>query len=141
MTTIYIIPASIILALAIGLVSVNSARAESAVEAEQPVRRLAYRTKDWSAMEAHLEDRLEQLVAEGKLTPEQQALIITKHQELKTRKQAQMESWSQMTPEERRAASEAHRQSLQNWSQENGFDALGLFGGQNQQGQRTHKNF
>lgn len=68
------------------------------------------------------EERLNQLVADGKITATQKQLLIAKHQELMEQHQSKHESMQDMTVEERRAEREAHRQALEEWAEQNGID-------------------
>lgn len=76
-------------------------------------------------MEVRFEGRLDQAVADGKITEEQKQLILAKHEELRAQHQQEMEQMQGQTPEERREAMEAHHQEMQQWANENEID-LGL---------------
>ena len=77
-------------------------------------------------MNARVEGRLDQAVAEGKITEDQKQLIITKHGELQTEREASIDSWQGMTQEARREAMQKKHDELKAWAQENGID-LGMF--------------
>lgn len=74
-------------------------------------------------METMFESHLTQLVKDGKLTDAQKTLILNKRNELKTQKL----DLSNLTPSERRAKLEAQRQSLEDWSKQNGIDINLIF--------------
>jgi Skp family chaperone for outer membrane proteins len=81
-------------------------------------------------MQAKMEERLTQLVTDGKITDAQKQLIIAKHTELKTKHQAEMETLKDKTPEERRAVMEKRRTELEAWAKANTIDPqyVGMFG-------------
>ncbi|MBP7876114.1 hypothetical protein KA012_03930 [Candidatus Woesebacteria bacterium] len=81
-------------------------------------------------MEAQLETRLNQAVTDGKLTDAQKQLILTKHQELQTQREADQADQSSKTPTERRAAMESRRTELENWATENNIDPSFMAEGQ-----------
>ena len=86
------------------------------------------RSEREAQMQTRFEDRLSQLVTEGKLTNEQKAAIIAKHNELKSEKQASWESWQNMTPELRQADRQAKQANLQKWAEANNINLQYLFG-------------
>lgn len=67
--------------------------------------------------EKNREERLAQAVTDGKLTEEQKELLLAKQKEEK----ALMESLKDKTKEERRAAMDEHRKSMQSWGEEHGI--------------------
>jgi hypothetical protein len=73
-------------------------------------------------MAARMEERLSQLVTDGKITETQKQAIIAKTAEMKTQHEAKMEKFALMSDEERKAAMEAERTSLEAWAKENGID-------------------
>jgi hypothetical protein len=73
-------------------------------------------------MHARYEERLNQLVSEGKITEAQKQLIMQKHEELKANHETEFEALKDKTPEERRAFMEQKKQELDTWAQENGID-------------------
>jgi hypothetical protein len=79
-------------------------------------------------MQAQHEERLNTLVEEGKITEEQKAAIIAKQEEMRQEREANMGSRKDLTPEERKAEMEEHRNEMQAWADENGID-LSLIGG------------
>ncbi|MCA9308394.1 MAG: hypothetical protein R3B92_02710 [Patescibacteria group bacterium] len=72
-------------------------------------------------MQATREERLNQLVAEGKLTEEQKAQLLTKMQEHHTEM-------------------EEHREEMQNWATENGIDLSLLHMGGAKHGRGLHRH-
>jgi NADH dehydrogenase/NADH:ubiquinone oxidoreductase subunit G len=69
-------------------------------------------------MQARQEEKLGQLVSEGKLTEEQKQTIIAKKQEL----QQNRPDFDSMSEEERRAQKQAHQEEIKAWAEENGID-------------------
>lgn len=68
------------------------------------------------------EERLNQLVTDGKITKAQRLLIVAKQAELEATRQTMMDNMLSKTPEERRAVMDAKRQTLDTWAQEHGID-------------------
>ncbi len=73
-------------------------------------------------MKQREEQRLSQLVTDGKITEAQKQLILSKRQELMAERQSERENFQKMTEEERRATMEKHSKALQEWAQANGID-------------------
>lgn len=73
-------------------------------------------------MQADYEERLTQLVSEGKLTEQQKQLILSKHAELQANRQSVIEGMKDKTDEERKVAMNTERQELTDWAKENGID-------------------
>lgn len=69
-------------------------------------------------MKAKFEERLEQAVADGKITAEQKQLILAKQAEM----QANRGQWQDLTPEERKAKMGEHKEEMKTWAEENGLD-------------------
>jgi hypothetical protein len=78
-----------------------------------------------------LEDRLTQLVKDGKITEAQKQAIINKFNELKNNRQANIDKFKNMTPSERKSAMQQERTDLQNWATQNGIDLKIIFPGVN----------
>ncbi len=72
-------------------------------------------------MEKRLEERLQAAVDAGKLTADQKAKILTKHEEMEKEREANREAMKDKTPEERRAAMEQKRTELEQWAKDNGI--------------------
>lgn len=81
-----------------------------------------------AAMQTRIEDRLTQLVTDGKITEAQKQALIAKMDELKSEHEADRENWKDMTPEERKAAMDTHREELKSWAEAQGID-LSVLGG------------
>lgn len=77
------------------------------------------RTEREATRQAKFEEHLTQAVKDGKLTEDQKAKIIAKATELKTAREAKKEEMKDKTPEERRAAKEANRATLEQWAKDN----------------------
>jgi len=88
-----------------------------------------FRTKRQAQGQQRLEDRLNQDVADGKLTPAQKELILNKHQELQSKRGNKPDNWFSLSPEERRSYMDAQRQEMQTWAKDNGIDTGYFFGG------------
>lgn len=74
-------------------------------------------------MQFRSEERLNQVVEEGKITEEQKGLILAKREEMRERQ----EEMKNLSFEERKAAREEHREEMENWAEENGIDLEQLF--------------
>ena len=90
-------------------------------------------------MQAREEERLNQLVTDGKITEDQKTLIQNKHKELRTERESNKDNFKDLTPEERRAQMEEKKTELKTWADENGIDVSYLmpdFGGIGPRGPR-----
>lgn len=76
-----------------------------------------------------MDERLSELVKDGKLTNEQKTLILNKIKELQDKRESEKDSLRNLTPEERKSKMEAARTDLQNWAKDNGIDLKYLWGG------------
>lgn len=72
--------------------------------------------------EARFEDRLTQAVKNGKITETQKQAIIAKEKELQAQREANKESFKNMSEEERKTVREKERAALEQWSKENNID-------------------
>jgi len=99
-----------------------------------------HRQERQSQMQARFEERLNQYVTEGKLTQDQKALILAKHQELRSERLANQGNWQNLTPEERQSQMQAQHEEMETWANANGIDTSIFFGlggnGQRMQGFR-----
>jgi uncharacterized protein (DUF3084 family) len=75
-----------------------------------------------AARREHEDQRLSQLVAEGKLTQAHKQLLIAKRDELRTQRQKERDTFRNMTLKERRAIMEKRHQALETWAKANGID-------------------
>lgn len=66
--------------------------------------------------------KLDDAVAQGTITEAQKQLILAKQEELRADKQADLENWQNLTPEERRTQMQAHREEMQTWANDNGIN-------------------
>jgi len=83
-------------------------------------------------MEAQLNDRLDEAVANGKITEAQKTAILAKHDEMKDEHEANRESFQNMTPEQRRETRQTDHDEMEAWAQEQGIDLeyfMGPMGG------------
>jgi hypothetical protein len=90
-------------------------------------------------MHAKMEEKLNQLVKEGKFTEAQKNLILAKHKEMQANRQSKMEAMKNMTPEQRKAEMEAQKKSLEDWAKQNNIDSKYLFGGLGMRGHMKAK--
>lgn len=105
---------------------------------EEDVKAVFDETRDEhkAQMQARLEERLNEAVESGEVTEEQKKLILAKHEELKAEREANKESFQDMTPEERHEAMETKKAELKSWAEANGIDLKYLFGGLGMRGGR-----
>lgn len=82
----------------------------------------AHHTEMKVKMQTRVDEKLSQLVKEGKITEAQKKLIIEKHKELQAKHEQQKEAMKNMTPEQRKAAMEAEKKALQEWATQHGID-------------------
>ena len=75
-------------------------------------------------MEKTYEDRLTQLVTDGKITENQKQKILAKHQEIV--KQKQSTDWQNMNPIERKTKLNRYRADIEKWAKDNGIDVFYL---------------
>src|SRR6266568_3890323 len=75
-----------------------------------------------SQRESNYETYLQNLVNSGKITQEQQQLILNKHKELISQMQSNMQNFKNMTPAERKVQMQSTMQDLQNWAKQNNID-------------------
>lgn len=81
-------------------------------------------------LQVRFDERLMQLVADGKITEEQKAKILEKFAELKEQK-VHREEFKNMTRDERKAAYKQKHEELKAWAEANGIDLeilTGAFG-------------
>lgn len=72
--------------------------------------------------QAHIASKLDQLVTDGKITADQKQKIIDKQKELETQREANKDSFKNLTPAERKAKMDAERTALEQWAKDNGID-------------------
>lgn len=72
-------------------------------------------------MQAHFEERLTQMVSEGKITETQKQAIVARHEEMRNNR-PDPEEFRNMSVEERHQAMEQKRTELETWAQEQGID-------------------
>jgi hypothetical protein len=78
--------------------------------------------------EAKHAENLQSLVDEGKITAEQKAALEARSAEMKEEREANKESFKDLTPEERKEKKEAHRAEFKAWAEEQGIDLEALKG-------------
>jgi putative protein kinase ArgK-like GTPase of G3E family len=79
-----------------------------------------HRTKRQAEMQAKMDERLTQLVKDGKLTESQKQAIIAKRAEEKNN--FNPESLKDLTPQQRKEKMDQHRQEMENWAKSQGID-------------------
>lgn len=80
-------------------------------------------------MQTKNEERLSQLVTDGKITQAQKTLILNKQKEMKAEREANRGSNSTKTQDERKTEMEAKKAELDKWAKDNGIDPQYLMGG------------
>ncbi len=80
-------------------------------------------------MQQRNEDRLDQLVSDGKITDAQKALIQNKQQEHWAERENNKDSIKDKTPDQIKTEMEAKKAAIEAWAKENGIDPQYLFGG------------
>lgn len=78
-------------------------------------------------MQEQFTQRLDQAVADGKITVAQKELILAKHEELKGGKE-NWEDWHSLSPEERKEMGQKRHEELEAWAESNGIDLSLFFG-------------
>lgn len=78
-----------------------------------------HRDEKYTEHQAKLEERLDEAVAEGKLTDDQKSKILAKMKELTNAREGKREAFKDMTKEERRDAMKQHREDLKTWAEAN----------------------
>lgn len=79
-------------------------------------------------MQARLEEGLNQAVKDGKITEFQKQAILAKHKELQEKRSQNKQNWQNMTPEQRRQATQEQKQELKSWVSQNDIDLKYFFG-------------
>ena len=90
-----------------------------------------HRDEHHQQMQTRFEEKLTQLVKDGKLTEEQKTKIIAKFSEMKEQNDTTREAMRDKTPEERKAARDTKQEELKTWAEANGIDVdvlTGAFG-------------
>lgn len=72
--------------------------------------------------QAQYETRLTQLVTDGKITEDQKKLLLAKHAELQSTREANRGSMQNMTNEQRKTKRDEERTALEAWAKQNGID-------------------
>ena len=77
--------------------------------------------------QTNFEEKLNEAVANGKITEDQKNIILAKHEEMKQNK----ENWENLSPEERKEKAKTHQEELKVWAEQNGIDLKEFFLGRN----------
>lgn len=102
---------------------------ESDVQAVFDESRAERQAARQAEMKAILDTRLNEAIANGKITEQQKQLILAKHAEMQQQHEADRSDWQTKTPEEKRAAMETRRTELETWATQNGIDFSYIAGG------------
>ncbi len=86
-----------------------------------------HRAERQREMQDRFSERLDEMVSAGKITKEQKALIIAKHTELQSQRGKDIDTWRDLTPQERRAQMQKRRDELEAWAKEHGIDVSSVF--------------
>lgn len=73
-------------------------------------------------MKQKMEQHLSDLVSQGKITEAQKQAIIAKMAELRSAREAEKDSFKNLTPEQRKAKMDAQKTDLENWAKSQGID-------------------
>jgi len=73
-------------------------------------------------------EKLSALVKDGKITEAQKNLILNKHKQLQTQRQADVEKWQSMTPAERMTEMAKRQTELEAWAKQNNIDISYVLG-------------
>lgn len=73
-------------------------------------------------MQAKHKSQLDKLVKDGKITEDQEQLILEKHKELQASRQSNMGNMKNLTAEERKTVMEKQKSDLESWAKEKGID-------------------
>jgi len=134
-----IFPAIALAVLGVSLLGINAASADDVTSPHETIiQKLAdkfglnkdevqkvfeeARDEHHSQMQAKFEENLTQAVKDGKITEAQKTLILNKHKEMQEEREENVESWKNLTPDERKSQMEAKRTEMENWAKENGID-------------------
>lgn len=90
-----------------------------------------HREEMQNEMKSNYEAYLGNLVKSGKITEEQEQLILNEHKQLTSQMQSNFKNFKTMTPAERQAQMQALKQEVQNWAKQNNINTQYLrpFGG------------
>ena len=86
------------------------------------------RDEHQAEMQKKHEERLNQLVTDGKITEAQKTLLLNKHKELQAEREQNRDEWQNLTPEEKRSQMETRRTELETWAKENGINVENFHG-------------
>ncbi len=73
-------------------------------------------------VQAKYEEKLTQLVKDGKITEQQKQLLLAKHKELESEMASNKDKFKDLTPAEIKSQMEAKRTELEAWAKANGID-------------------
>lgn len=89
-------------------------------------------------MKTNLTTKLDQEVKDGKITAAQEQAILDEMSKLATQHQADQSKFKNMTPAERKAALQQHRQEIEDWTKQNNLDLKNVPFGPREFGLRGH---
>jgi hypothetical protein len=137
MTKRMFITVAVVSALSVGLVITTNAFAQTATHNSVPsiASEIAskfnlnqsdvqavfteHREEMQAKMESNYETYLGNLVKSGKITEEQEQLILNEHKQLTSQMQSNMKNGKNLTPAERKAQMQATMKQVQDWAKQN----------------------
>ncbi len=134
MSTKYILAGFIAVAGLVGFTAIQGVSADPSHErvGQYSAQRESARTE----RQAELPDRLNDAVDEGTLTEEQKNLLLEKHESMQADRVQWHEEKATISPDERRAAAEQHREEMRTWAEQN--DIPSEFTAQGQRDRAEH---
>lgn len=81
-----------------------------------------HRQEMQAKMESNYETYLGNLVKTGKITQEQEQLILNEHKQLMSQMRSTMKNFKNMTPAQRKAQMQTERQTIENWAKQNNIN-------------------
>lgn len=115
------VPALVIMLIALTTIGVSAAYAQD-TSAATPQASLIQKQENQAANIARFEEKLTQLIADGKITETQKLAIINKGKELQTKRGADRLAMQNMTPQQRKDARQKQKTEVEQWTKENNID-------------------
>jgi len=115
------VPALVIMLIALTTIGVSAAYAQD-TSAATPQASLIQKHENQAANTARFEEKLTQLIADGKITETQKLAIINKGKELQTKRGADRLAMQNMTPQQRKDARQKQKTEVEQWAKENNID-------------------
>jgi hypothetical protein len=92
------------------------------------------RTERQVENKTRFEEHLAQAVTDGKLTEAQKQLVLQKHEEMQSQRQAEIDSMRDLTPEQRREKMKERQAEMKAWAEQNNIDVDLIMGGKGMRG-------